>query len=104
MQCHYYNLHLIFSPKMQQPATVNGVQVIVVAQTAPLNTQTRYRNMTNEIAKKFNILGKAHIVMGALCIVFQIVSLGFSSYSEGPGIWIGSLVRPSPCIAYLKCN
>jgi len=92
-KCNYW-LRLISSLKMQHPVTMSGAQVIVVAQTcAPMDIQNRYRNMT--IAEKFYTLGKAHIAIGALCIIFQIVSFGFSGFSVGHGMWTGSLVRTS---------
>lgn len=86
---------------MQQPATISGAQVIVVAQAASLDTQNRYRNMSSETSEKFHMIGKAHITIGAFCIIFQIVSIGIASDSWGHGLWTGSLVRTS---AYMSQN
>lgn len=67
-----------------------------MAQTAPINLQSRYVNVTSERALKLTRLGVANVVIGVFCIIFQIVSVLVSVDSLSficHGIWTGSLVR-----------
>lgn len=96
-QYHFHQHHLIFSLKMQQPANMSGRPVIVLAQTAPIETQSTYINVRSDLAQRFTGLGVTHLVFGALCIIFQSVSLEVGTQRSfsfiGHGMWTGSLVR-----------
>lgn len=85
-----------------QPANANGIQVVFVQQPnwMPQGGQPSAQvNMSNAFSKKFITLGSLHIAFGALCVIFQAVSVGlFSNYYSptldfvGHGIWTGVLV------------
>lgn len=80
-------------PKMEQTITTNASQMADVSQTAPIDTNTRYINVTREVAE---MLGLGHLVIGMLCIIFQIVSIAVATSTSlfgAPGIWTGSLVK-----------
>src|SRR6218665_3246957 len=85
----------------QQPVSRNPSQVVVLHQPAVIDKQSSYMNVKQGLALQLIILGILEILIGILCIIFQVIHLWvYSRYPYAVGIehvvpifWSGVVVR-----------